>query len=468
MRHLPKSHPGIVTFFCMFGLLPVWTASAYTSGSGTEVDPFIIDDTDDTMDLGWYATGGDVDMRASATVYVGQVSSDNHLTILAGHTLSCIEAYVGYEEGSGGSVTVTGTDSEWSLDSAVYVGYSGNGSLLVEDGGSVHSVGDAYVGCGGEGVVSISGASATFDSNTWVGNDGRGVFRVENGGSASFAGLTSIGSGTGGNNGYFLAVGASSSATFANVMVGESTEMSTFGGELSVNAGADATVSGYLRVGKGGGIGSVIVTGVGSTLTVSGDGLYLGYQGSGSTMSIYEGAVVYAESVGIGSISSISSSNVLSVAGEGSQLIVSNYLSLGGSFVSGNALEIDSGALVKVGDSLGGGLNLFEDNYIHMGSGYLALCGEHDESDFSTNLLPYLQVYNSDLMEWDAALSDDFVLTYVDSTNLASVTSATGYNGLEGYTLVTLTTTAVPEPATFALLGGVCAFGIALVRRRKA
>ena len=45
--------------------------------------------------------------------------------------------YVGYNTGSTGTVTVSGSASKWTNYDGLYVGYSGSGSLAITNGGSV-------------------------------------------------------------------------------------------------------------------------------------------------------------------------------------------------------------------------------------------------------------------------------------------------------------------------------------------
>lgn len=132
------------------------------------------------------------------------------LEILNGGAARSESASIGLENGSSGTVTVSGTESTWNL-STVYafeVGGGGRGRLLI-DNGAVHS-GQGMIGrgAGGDGGVTVSGASAVWDplNNIFVGFDGLGDLRVLDGATVSTVGSTApgaaatvyIGMGTGG------------------------------------------------------------------------------------------------------------------------------------------------------------------------------------------------------------------------------------------------------------------------------
>ena len=60
------------------------------------------------------------------------------LRVEAGASLHNESGYIGFDNGSSGSATVTGTDSVWTNTRDLYVGFRGAGDLTVEAGGLVH------------------------------------------------------------------------------------------------------------------------------------------------------------------------------------------------------------------------------------------------------------------------------------------------------------------------------------------
>ena len=63
-------------------------------------------------------------------------------------------------------VTVSGTGSTWTNSSALYVGYSGSGTLNITDGGAVSST-YGYIGynSGSTGAVTVDGTGSTWTNS---------------------------------------------------------------------------------------------------------------------------------------------------------------------------------------------------------------------------------------------------------------------------------------------------------------
>jgi len=185
-----------------------------------------------TQDLGTDAVNVGVTNGSNAT-----------LTIDNGGVLSNGISVIGVDTGSEGTVIVTGTGI-WAPSLVFVVGENGTGTLTIEKGGAVvNSNGQGIVigdNAGSVGTVTVSGAGSTWsnaqpDSTLIVGADGTGTLTVSDGGT----------------------VGSSSG------VVGNSP----------------------------GSIGTVTVTGEGSTWAMSGDTLLVGDLGAG-TLTIADGGTV--------------------------------------------------------------------------------------------------------------------------------------------------------------------------------
>jgi T5SS/PEP-CTERM-associated repeat protein len=90
-------------------------------------------------------TGTGSGWNNSSNIYVGNVGSQNQLTISGGGQVSSIEGFLGYSAASSGnSVVVTGAGSRWTLSGGLYIGYGGtNNQFTISSGGVVtvpHSV----------------------------------------------------------------------------------------------------------------------------------------------------------------------------------------------------------------------------------------------------------------------------------------------------------------------------------------
>ena len=128
-----------------------------------------------------------------------------------GGTVSTISASglsIGTNAGSVGTATVSGAQSSWQIDGVVTVGWSGQGTLAITDGGVVNSDlinnsthQNCYVGRsdGGVGKVTVSGAGSLWDmpGTLYVGgtNDpastgGAGTLTLSDAGAVSAANVT--------------------------------------------------------------------------------------------------------------------------------------------------------------------------------------------------------------------------------------------------------------------------------------
>ena len=88
------------------------------------------------------------------------------LNILNGGQVESGDTVVGDESGSTGSVTVSGSDSQWTIDGSLLVGREGQASTTIIGGGSLTTAGDVEVGShdGGTGRLTVSGSSSLLDA----------------------------------------------------------------------------------------------------------------------------------------------------------------------------------------------------------------------------------------------------------------------------------------------------------------
>jgi outer membrane autotransporter protein len=170
-------------------------------------------------------------------LYIG-VGDKGVLTVANGAVLNSNLAYVGQMAGSSGAVTVTGVGSIWNAQGLV-VGNDGVGTLAILNGGAVNtSVYEfSLADQSGNGTAIVDGAGSKLTASDFVvGNGGTGTLTVSNGGAV-------IGT----------------------------TWISTIGHDV-------------------GAVGTVTVTGAGSTLSNVGD-LFIGQNGSG-TLTVANGGGV--------------------------------------------------------------------------------------------------------------------------------------------------------------------------------
>jgi T5SS/PEP-CTERM-associated repeat protein len=110
-------------------------------------------------------TGTDSQWTNSGELNVGVVSHGT-LNVEAGGTVSNTTGRIGYHADSTGNVTVTGMNSQWNNSDRLVVGRSGNGTLIVEAEGRVsNSLGLIGRYAGSTGVVTISGANSQWNNS---------------------------------------------------------------------------------------------------------------------------------------------------------------------------------------------------------------------------------------------------------------------------------------------------------------
>lgn len=142
-------------------------------------------------------TGANAKWALSGVFIAGyQSGTTANITLSDGGRISGLQGTLGDLAGSSGTMTVTGSGSLWSaaVDSAVtYSGYmnvglSGNGALIISNGGGVSAY-QFYIGnnSSSTGTVDISGtgSSMTITNNLLVGADGTGTMTLSDGAAVS-------------------------------------------------------------------------------------------------------------------------------------------------------------------------------------------------------------------------------------------------------------------------------------------
>ncbi len=216
------------------------------------------------------------------------------LSIGAGNQVTnTLTGVVGTAVDSNGSVTVTGAGATWQSTGNLTIGKSGSGSLDISSGGRVTSNGAFYLGDGGTGALTISGTGSEFYSSSGALvsrlDGGRATISISAGGSLSTTGLN-IGSTSGSTSGSVLVTGLGSTLTNRAGV----TNLRGQGSSLRVEQGAVADFAGQFSI-SGSDI-TTVVDGAGSKLTVGG---HLSPQATGdSSLVISNGGKVEVKSGG--------------------------------------------------------------------------------------------------------------------------------------------------------------------------
>ncbi|MBN2580696.1 MAG: hypothetical protein JXB10_17050 [Pirellulales bacterium] len=231
----------------------------------------------------------------SNSLYVGY-SGTGTLNITNGGGVSgggCI----GYTGGSG-TVTVDGAGSTWTNSSSLSIGGAyGTGTLNITNGGDVVSNDYSYIGfLNGSGTVTVDGCGSTWTYNNhsfYVGYSGNGTLNVLNGGSVN-------------NNASILSIGYSSDLTGRVTVDGVGSKLTCSRllyvgengcGTLNISNGgvvsSDLGIQSFIGRNSGS-TGTITVDGFGSIWTCFSNLLFVGYCGNG-TLNITNGGAVMGE-----------------------------------------------------------------------------------------------------------------------------------------------------------------------------
>ncbi len=114
---------------------------------------------------------------------------DGTVNVLNGGNVSNGIGYIAYMGGSEGRATVSGQGSHWSNSGSLTVGWNGSGELTIENGGKVSNTYGyiAAVATDSQGSVTVTGTGSQWNSSSdlYVGLAGTATLDVTNGGSVS-------------------------------------------------------------------------------------------------------------------------------------------------------------------------------------------------------------------------------------------------------------------------------------------
>ncbi len=305
MRQL-KSFLCIMLAFLAAGLLSASAAQAAITMAGNvepTTDPF-------TWISGYSSTPG------ITTAYVGNTSNGS-LTIDGGSSLNSFATYLGYTAGVTGSTVIAGSGSTWTNKAGnFFVGEYGIGVVDITNGGTLATNGfytGHYAGSSGTVHIDGSGSSVTSSGTFLVGMYGNATLTITSGGTAASTGsiygieLGRSGSGT------VIVDGIGSTLTSATSLQvgrgGNGTMIITNGGAVNTTKSTQIAINSASNSG-------VTVNGVGSTWTAA--SIQVGSSGK-AYLSISDGGTVTATALSINSVSTLTTD-----VGYGSLLSISS------------------------------------------------------------------------------------------------------------------------------------------------
>ncbi|AJA09114.1 outer membrane autotransporter [Sphingopyxis fribergensis] len=285
------------------------------------------------------ANGNASTWTGASDIVVGEFGTGT-LNITAGAQVSNQSGWIGSNAGSQGIVNVSGVGgngaaSTWTNNGDVLVGYDGNGTLNITDGGKVVSVG-GQIGASTDGVgqVLVTGAGSLWENSGRinVGLSGAGTLRIENGATVtSNDGIV----GASGNGNAIISGAGTSWVNTQQLNVG------SFGtGSLRIENGASVTSNqGYIGANS---TGSVVVTGAGSRWLVTDFSMTVGNDGTGSLL-VDNGGLVRADG-GVALGVAAGSSGSVTIAGTTGSRGVVETSQIGGGLGTVN-FSLDGGVL---------------------------------------------------------------------------------------------------------------------------
>jgi T5SS/PEP-CTERM-associated repeat protein/autotransporter-associated beta strand protein len=237
------------------------------------------------------------------------------LTIIANGTdpagvVSNTHAHVAESAGSVGTVTVTGSGAKWANTRSLTIGYRGEGTLNILDGGWVDYTGGAQALVGmfatSTGAVNVDGAGSrwTLDKDTAIGNGsgGIGTLRITRGGQVAVTngGVDINGPLPSGGEPSVIVVDGEGSSLHSALSIDVGGSLPDGHGRLRITGGgAVVSDTSFINIARSAGsVGDVVVSGLGSTMTPATD-VYVGARGK-ATLTIEQGGVVTSQSGGIG------------------------------------------------------------------------------------------------------------------------------------------------------------------------
>jgi len=273
-------------------------------------------------------------------IYAGY-SGSGTLAVSGGAGLTGTYMFVGANAGSTGQLTVDGPTSYINLNNDIHVGTSGTGTASFTNGATLSSsqlIIGTYAGANGTVTVDGNGTTVSPINYIIVGDAGTGTLNITHGGTVSGGSPygISIGDAAGGVGTVNVSGAGSTFTSQSSLTVGN------YGtGTLNVSNGGQATAS-AMYVGFYAGSSGTVTVGSGGQASVG--VIYVGmYQGASGTMTIASGGRAAVGSLFVGATPG--STGALTVDGAGSILAIANSLATG--YMGTGTTQISNGGQIR-------------------------------------------------------------------------------------------------------------------------
>ena len=353
--------------------------SVLAGASASDVGTYVGNDAGSTGTL--TIDGTNTVFSDTSTMNIGY-DGTGMLNLTGGATLnspanpSAVAAILAFDAGAKGTAILNGNGTAWKADgNAIIVGFSGQGSLSVQNGARVNSGGDngdneiqgllIASEVGSQGDVTVTGAGTAWTSPLGqfeVGRDGTGTLRVA-AGAAITTGQSMVLGFDAGSSGTLTVDGTNSTVAIAEkIRIGESGTGQlniTAGGALLTNSSATTTVAAYIG-NQAGSNGMVLIDGANSTWNATGYAIIVGQAGSGA-MTVQNGGFVVSGSDTAPSLviaESAGSTGSVTLTGVGTSWNAPGQINVGqagtGTLIVTSGASISTGFLMIVGGDPGG------------------------------------------------------------------------------------------------------------------
>lgn len=256
-------------------------------------------------------TGDGSIIESDGDISIGSVATTTLTITDGGQVIGHADAYLGRQADGSGIAIVSGSGSQWVNDSRIHIGYDGQGSLRIENGGLVDTssmVVSSRNSLPCDLVVTDPGSSLLGTTLAIASSSPVGSILLENGASITLTNSGSVGS----HNSAFVR-GANTLWTMADLYVGSS----EINANLLVESEAAIGTRDCIIAGNMGHYGEYTIQNPGTTQTSSGY-LEIGRGDDAGIMNILDGASVDAARVYIESYSTlnISTGSLCDINGE--------------------------------------------------------------------------------------------------------------------------------------------------------
>jgi T5SS/PEP-CTERM-associated repeat protein len=282
-------------------------------------------------------------------VYIGYGGSSNSMVVTNGAQIVSVKGWIGYSNtASNNSVLVTGSNSLWTNTGNLYVGNQGaSNSLVISNGGKVFNA-NGYIGSESTAIgnlVTVTGSNSSWinSGDLYVGYAGQSNrLVISEGGFVS--NVNGFDDGVDPTDAYNSVLVTGSGSRWVNSgkltfgLAGHDNSLVISNGGI-VTVGADSKIGDLATASNN----SVLVTGTNSLWTNSGN-LFIGNVGSGNSLVISNGGSV-ASGNGVIGYDANSSNNSVLVTGTGSTWSNSIWTIIGAEG-SGNSMVISNGGSV--------------------------------------------------------------------------------------------------------------------------